>query len=160
MDILSKWAMIGCECLTNNAIYTNGQAIEGYGYGGYEKEKIAVMLMTGNGCLDVDKRYLHSTETIASPSLFVYTLPNIMLGEICIKHGFKGEQLCMVDTLPNETEIQFWVNDILQNRNMDACLCGWVDALEDKQTVHLLWIDKKKGYGFSAENLKAIFSSI
>lgn len=27
----------------------------------------------------------------ASPAVFVYTLPNIMLGQVAIKHGLKGE---------------------------------------------------------------------
>ena len=32
----------------------------------------------------------------ASPALFVYTLPNIVIGEICIRHHFKGENAFFV----------------------------------------------------------------
>lgn len=145
MDVLCKWAIIGAECLLKeNDLYV---------YEDIDKTKIAVVLMTSSGCLDVDKKYLASTETIASPALFVYTLPNIMLGEICIKHGFKGEQLCMMNEAPDAEELFFWVNDLLQNRNVDACLCGWIDAAEEKQEAYFIWVDKKKGAVFTKENL-------
>ena len=62
-----------------------------------DTNKVAVVLATAHGCIDVDKKYLDTIELSLAPHCFVYTLPNIMLGEICIRHGFKGEQLCMVD---------------------------------------------------------------
>lgn len=149
MDVLCKWATIGAECLLKEK--------EQYVYEGMDKTKIAVVLMTSSGCLDVDKKYLASTAAIASPALFVYTLPNIMLGEICIRHGFKGEQLCMMSEAPDVEELFFWVNDLLQHKGMDACLCGWVDAIEEKQDACFLWVDKKKGAAFTKENLALCF---
>lgn len=131
MDLLSKWAWLGAETLLKTA--------GGFRYDGYDKEKIAVVLATGNGCLSVDKKYQESIQSIPSPALFVYTLPNIMLGEICIRHGFKGEQLCMVQESFNTTELSFWVNDLFQNRGMEHCLLGWADATEDKHEVILFW---------------------
>ena len=131
MDVLCKWAMIGAEYLLKKE--------EGYIYQGIDKEKVAVVLITKNGCLDVDKKYLESTKTIASPALFVYTLPNIMLGEICIKHGFKGEQLCIVQDDFDKEELNFWVNDLLKNRGMEACVYGFVDASEYGVKVEMEW---------------------
>lgn len=132
MDMLCKWAMIGAEYLLKSD--------DAYLYEGIEKTKIAVVLMTKNGCLDVDKKYLETTKTIASPALFVYTLPNIMLGEICIKHGFKGEQLCFVSEEYDKNEIIFWVNDLMNNRGMEACLFGWVDASGSNVCVEMYWV--------------------
>ncbi len=145
MDLLCKWAIIGAECLLKEK--------EHYAYEAMDKTKIAVVLMTASGCLDVDKKYLASMESIASPALFVYTLPNIMLGEISIRHGFKGEQLCLMSDTPDAEELFFWVNDLLLHKNMDACLCGWINAVYEKQEVRLLWVDKKKGAAFTQENL-------
>lgn len=135
MDLLCKWAWLGAEALLKQE--------DGFRYDGCDKEKIAVVLMTRNGCLTVDKKYQESIASIASPALFVYTLPNIMLGEICIRHGFKGEQLCMVQESFNTAELSFWVSDLLKNRGMEHCLAGWVDATEDKQEVQLFWVSKK-----------------
>lgn len=132
MDLLSKWAWLGAEVLLKTT--------EGMRYDGLDKERIAVTLATRNGCRSVDKRYQESMQTIASPALFVYTLPNIMLGEICIRHGFKGEQLCLMQENFNQGELNFWVNDLFQNRQMEHCLSGWVDATEDRHEVYLSWI--------------------
>src|ERR1700744_1137470 len=73
MDMLCKWALVATEYLFSG----NGDI-----YAGINKDLIAVCLFTAHGSMDVDKRYLDSI-AIASPALFVYTLPNIMLGEIC-----------------------------------------------------------------------------
>lgn len=136
MDTLCKWAWIGTEYLLQSE---GGKFL----YEGIDKTKVAVVLMTNHGCLDVDKKYLHSTLSIASPALFVYTLPNIMLGELCIRHGFKGEQACLVSERFDSDELHFWVADLLLNRGMEACLCGWVDVLANEKDVCLFWITKK-----------------
>lgn len=135
MDVLCKWAIVGADALLQS---NNQSLIEGY-----DKTKIAVVLVTKQGCLEVDKRYLQSAQEIASPALFVYTLANIMLGEICIQYGFKGEQTCMVQDNFDTTELNFWVNDLMTNRGMDACLCGWVDANNSDKDVYLTWVTKK-----------------
>jgi hypothetical protein len=61
----------------------------------YRKERVGLVLSNSSSSLDTDLVY---TETIRdranyfpSPSVFVYTLPNIMNGEICIRHKFRGE---------------------------------------------------------------------
>ncbi len=150
MDVLSKWAWLGAEAL----LAENG----GYAYDGLDKTKIAVVLMTNHGCLDVDKKYQETLSTIPSPALFVYTLSNIMLGEICIRHGFKGEQLCLVSEQFDTEQIQFWVNDLLTNRGMDACLCGWVDAASDEHDICLFWVSRHNGsIPFNTETLQTIY---
>jgi hypothetical protein len=152
MDSLCKWAWLGAETLLTG----NGAQV----YEGTDKTRIAVVLMTGNGCLDVDKRFNETTATIASPALFVYTLPNIMLGEISIRHGFKGEQTCFVSEHFDTEEIFFCVNDLLQNRNTDACICGWVDVVNGNKDICLYWITKNsKGMEFSAANLSQLYKS-
>ncbi len=130
MDLLSRVAFLAAELLPA-------------GTAGPDKEKIAVALSTSSGCLDVDKKYNASRETLASPSLFVYTLPNIMLGEICIRHGFKGEQMTTVAEQPDIDWMLFYVNDLLANRHTDACLLGHAEATEQGIDVTLLWVSKK-----------------
>lgn len=134
MDILCKWAWAASETLL---IYNSTSLLENI-----DKEKVAVVLATADGCIEVDKRYSETTATIPSPALFVYTLPNIMLGEICIRHGIKGEQACIVNERFDSEELYFWVNDLLEKRGMDACLCGWVNATNKEQDICLFWITK------------------
>jgi hypothetical protein len=137
MDLLSKWAWLGAEALLKTT--------EGFRYDGQDREKVAVVLATRNGSLAVDKKYRESMQSIASPALFVYTLPNIMLGEICIRHGFKGEQLCMVQDHFNREELSFWTDDLFKHRGMTHCLGGWVDATENKHEVCLFWASADGG---------------
>ncbi len=134
MDKLCKWAWIGAECLLTNSNNTTGKP---------DPNKVAIVLGTTHGCIDVDKRYNESLP-MASPALFVYTLPNIMLGEICIRQGFKGEQLCTVNEEFDIPGLCFSVQDIMTHNDMDACLCGWVDVTEDRHDVCLFWVTKEK----------------
>ena len=147
MDKLCKWACAGAELLfSGDGLYKE-----------IDKNKIGIVLATSHGCLDVDKRYLDSIE-MPSPALFVYTLPNIMLGEICIRHGFKGSQLCMESEQFDAEEIYFTVNDLLENRGMDACLCGWADAAGDEHDVCLFWVVKgNSGDEFTPGAIQALF---
>jgi len=152
MDKLSKWAWLGAEGLLSSG--------DSQIYNQYDKEKIAVVLSTADGCISVDKKYKDSIATVPSPALFVYTLPNIMLGEICIRHGFKGEQACTVNEQLDAEQITFIVNDLLTNRGMDACICGWVNATDDKHDVCLFWVTKSAaGIGFTADTVNAIYKS-
>ncbi len=146
MDILSKWVWNGAEYLLRNP---DGS----FAYEGIEKTKIAVVLMTKNGSLDVDKKFQKSLETIPSPALFVYTLPNIMLGEICIRHGFQGAQSCLVSDSFDAEELVFYTSDLMIHRGMEACLCGWVDAVADATDVRLFWIARSGEIPFSASRL-------
>jgi hypothetical protein len=151
MDVLCKWAWLGAEYLL------------GYGddslYAGTSKEKTAVAFFTGTGCLDVDQRYRESMAAIPSPALFVYTLPNIMLGEVCIRHGFKGEQICMVQPGPDFNEICFYVSDMLAQTGMEACLCGWADASGSAADVCFFWVTKAPGNtAFTAANMKRLYN--
>ncbi len=152
MDLLCKWAWLGAEALLTD----EGNAV----YEGIDKNKVAVVLMTAHGCIDVDKKYLAGMQNIPSPALFVYTLPNIMLGEISIRHGFKGEQLCLVDEKFNTEELYFWVSDLLNNRGMDACLCGWADVYDMNKDICFFWVSRQDGgLSFTKEKLQQLYNN-
>jgi hypothetical protein len=86
MDNLCKLAVLATELLLRNTDFA----------GKYKPEDIAVIVSTANSSLDTDRRYWDSVVAGApSPSLFVYTLPNVMLGEICIRWVIKVENTCL-----------------------------------------------------------------
>lgn len=151
MDLLCKWAWLGAEILLRDG--------DGFVCDGWDKTKIGIVLSTAAGCFEVDKKYKESIASIPSPALFVYTLPNIMLGEICIKHGIKGEQACVVKDGFDADELFFLVDDLLRNRDMNACICGWVDATAESHDVNVCWVTKAtSGTVFSTETLQNIYS--
>jgi hypothetical protein len=148
MDKLCKWAIVAAECL-----FSGGNTI----YNDINNIKVAVALSTNHGCLDIDKKY-YDTIKVPSPALFVYTLPNIMLGELCIRHGFKGEQVCIVSGQFDATELYFAVQGFLKNSGMDACLCGWVDVTGEQYDVFLLWVTNGgKGLNFTPAILEQLY---
>ncbi len=152
MDPLCKWAWLGAEALLHTA--------DGYMYDGIDKTRIGLVIATSSGCLDVDKAYAASIADIASPALFVYTLPNIMLGEISIRHGLKGEQLCLVNETFDTAELDFVVNDMLNNRSMDACICGWADVNNGNYDVCLFWVTKENSNTpFTAQSIAQLYNT-
>jgi hypothetical protein len=149
MDVLCKWAWLGAEALLRTDE-------DGWLYEGLDKSRVAVVLHTTDGCLAADKRYAETLQTIPSPALFVYTLPNIMLGEICIRHGFTGEQLCQVTGGFDAEDLLNEVKDILLGGAMH-CLFGKIDALDDFHDVCLFWVDAERIRSVEAHHLQAIY---
>lgn len=149
MDKLCKWAWLGAEALVKD---TAGNWL----YEGLDKRNIAVVIATKDGCLEVDHRYADSMQDIPSPALFVYTLPNIMLGEICIRHGFTGEQLCEVQDEFDVDNMLFWVHDLLTQRGASHCLFGWADAAGDQHQVTLFWANLKALQNLTAAQLQSV----
>jgi hypothetical protein len=130
MDRLSKLGFIASEILLREV-----------------KDKapadIALVLSNSNSSLDTDLRYWDSVKTLPSPSLFVYTLPNIVAGEICIRHGIKGENLFFVSTQFDAVWITSYVNILLKSGKAKYCLAGWVDVLDDRADVFIYLTDRE-----------------
>jgi hypothetical protein len=146
MDLLSKAAFLAAYTVLPKEISE-------------DKSKVATVLSSKSGCLDVDKKFRESQADIASPALFVYTLPNIMLGEICIANGFKGEQMC---TLADEADFDwfdFYINDLIKNRGTEAALCGHIEATETGIEVVMAWVSKQiSNIPFNTQHLSTIFN--
>ncbi len=129
MDLLSKVAFLSAELLLKDQ---NRSSIP--------NERIATIISTKNGSLEVDKAFEQSRKEIASPALFVYTLPNIMLGEISIRNSFKGEQVCLITEDADDKIVPFYVDSLLKKDKISACLFGFVDAVQNKIEVKLNWL--------------------
>jgi hypothetical protein len=149
MDTLCKWAWLGAEALLRSP---DGEWL----FDGRDKQKIAVVIATKDGCLEVDQRYQDSMKDIPSPALFVYTLPNIMLGEICIRHGFTGEQLCQVQDTFDAEALLFWARELTASGNTTHCLFGWADAVSDHHHVSLFWADVEALKRLDIEQLQTV----
>jgi hypothetical protein len=125
MDRLSKLGFLAAEVLLSGLQKK------------YEASQLALVLSNSNSSLDTDLRYWDTVKTIASPSLFVYTLPNIVAGEICIRHGIKGESLFFVSPKFDAEWTASYVDLLLKNGKAKYCLAGWIDVLNDHTDVFL-----------------------
>ena len=151
MDNLSKLGWLASEILLK----------DGFRKEDYQPEKVGLVLANKNSSLDNDIKYWDSVGGIASPSLFVYTLPNIVIGEICIRNGFKGEHAFYIQENFDADFIAQQVNYLLDSDILDACICGWVDILGQDYKAVLFLVEKKtdgSSVVFSAENISDIFT--
>lgn len=95
------------------------------------KEDWAVVCFNSAGSLDDDRTYQATIQEadnyFPSPAVFVYTLANIVTGEIAIRHKIKGESSCYVAQKFQPGTILHAVNDVLQRTPARHVLTGWVD---------------------------------
>ncbi len=152
MDNLSKLGWLTSEILLK----------ESFDKEKYPQEEVGLILANANASLDSDQKYLKSVEDIASPALFVYTLPNIMTGEICIRNNFKGEDAFFVADKFDANFTANYVNQLLNDNTLQACICGWVDVIDEEYKAALFLIEKHTGTNgtlFNADNMNELFKS-
>lgn len=153
MDNLSKLGWLASEVLLKNS-YQKDQ---------YQPEEVGLVLANRNSSLDNDIKYFETAKEIASPSLFVYTLPNILIGEICIRNNFKGEHGFYIQDAFDADFIAGQVNYLLDNDILKACICGWVDVLDQDYKAVLYLVGKQPtdhSIPFSIKNINSIFETI
>ena len=152
MDNLSKLGWLATEILLKDSF--NATA--------YEPEAVGIVLSNASSSLDTDIKYYETAKDIASPALFVYTLPNIVIGEISIRHHFKGENAFFISDEFDAGFIEQYVSNLLNNNILQSCICGWVELLDDEYKTVLFLVEKDKaakGSLFTKENLNKIYQS-
>jgi len=102
----------------------------------------AVVLMNSASSLDDDRHYQTTIQDpdnyYPSPAVFVYTLANIVTGEIAIRHKIGGESSFYVfPSLAAETEQQMVRQTFEANPELTHIICGWVDYDEGKCDVRM-----------------------
>ncbi len=152
MDRLAKLGLLASELLIKGSSTKQD----------YHPNQIAVILSNAHASLDTDVRYLESTKTMASPSLFVYTLSNIVAGEICIRHGLKGENAFFVQASFDSNFMAQYVNQLLAETKTEMCLAGWVDVMGEHHDVFLYLAEKKRNGNaqeHTGEELQKLYQS-
>ena len=132
MDKLSGAGFLAAEVLTRK----------------YPVDKIpasakGIILSNRNASLETDRRYLEAVRKAPSPAIFVYTLPNIVVGEICIRHGIKGENAFFVTDGFDPGLLVPYVQETFKVSEMHACLAGWVDVMEHDHDVLLYLVERE-----------------
>ncbi len=125
MDVLSRLGFAASELLLNAEGERMAEA----------REDRAVVFFNRSSSICADKAYL---ETIAdkenyfpSPSLFVYTLPNIVTGEIAIRNHYHGETSFYVMDQRDEDMMGRVVQASFCDGMTKSILGGWLDYEDD-----------------------------
>ena len=113
-------------------------------------EERAIIFFNHSSSIASDRNYKESINDkdnyFPSPSIFVYTLPNIVTGEIAIRNHFHGETSFFI--LPDKDERL--MEEILQASCRDAqsksFLTGWIDYEDERHFEADLKIKKMRNY--------------
>ncbi|HNW16525.1 MAG TPA: 3-oxoacyl-ACP synthase [bacterium] len=111
MDMLSKLAFLAVEFIKNE---------------GFSEKDTAIIMTNANSTLDVDLKYTKSIDPdnyFPNPAFFVYTLPNVMIGEISIRHNLKGESV-FVSTENKDLEL---LENIAKTLEFKNCIAGFIE---------------------------------
>ena len=122
MDRLCKAGILGAEMLLKDYDFDHENVKADWG----------IILMNNASSLDNDRRY---QETIAednyypSPAVFVYTLANIVTGEIAIRHKIGGESSFYVMPEFDQKLMEEIIGQAFTtNPELTHIICGWVDV--------------------------------
>jgi hypothetical protein len=122
MDAMSKLGFLTAEILAENIHEFMKN---------YSPYECGILLSNSSSSLNTDFNYWNTFKQIPSPSTFVYTLPNAVNAEICIRHGFKGENLFFIADSFESSGVAKYANLLLDNGYLKFCLYGWVELLKD-----------------------------
>ena len=126
------------------------------------KENIGIVLSNKASSLDTDRKHQDSIKDknnyYPSPSVFVYTLPNIMIGEISIRHKVKGESVFFVSEKFNETLLEQYLTSLMTNKKSSHVLCGWIDFDANKYEAFMYLVAEEGNYKYSKEFIKNIYT--
>lgn len=114
----------------------------------YDPSRVGVILQNSNSTIDTDTKYVDTIKDklnyFPSPAVFVYTLPNVMIGEICIRNKFQGENTCFISENFDPGFITEYVNELFNTGKIDACITGYADYIEGNYKAVMFLVEKIK----------------
>ena len=121
MDILSRLAFVAAEKLSEEFSLPLREC-----WGGF-----SLILFNHSSSMVSDRQFLSTisgAEFFPSPSVFVYTLPNIAAGEIAIRHHLQGETSFYILPDKDEAMMRQILEASLLGTNTKTVISGWIDA--------------------------------
>jgi hypothetical protein len=138
MDPMSKLAFLSAEILLKDMEVTSR----------YPLEEIGMILLNASSSLETDEKHQESISDhgnyFPSPSVFVYTLPNIMTGEIAIRHKIKGENAVIISEKLDAQTIFQVVDELFSQKRVSCCITGWVEAYHDRLSSCLMLVENEE----------------
>jgi len=140
MDILSKLGFLASEMLLQDSMNRF-----------IEREDVVIIYFNRSSSLYVDMQYQktiqNNNDYYPSPSLFVYTLPNIVTGEIAIRNKFMGETIFYICENFDFEKMMNTVEDIFIDKTFTQALVGWIEASDNIFEVKMYLIERDDKLG-------------
>ena len=129
MDVLSRLGFL----LTERLVGSDENRFQ-------PREDRAVLVFSREGCVANDRNYVATMKDFPSPSLFVYTLPNIVAGEIAIRNKYAGETSAFVLEKYDEKAIFELVRQAFQDPVTQSAVVIWADCPSDTEWDARGWL--------------------
>lgn len=128
-----------------------------------DDNNIALLLSNRSSSLDTDRTYQKSIQDkenyYPSPAVFVYTLPNICIGEISIKYKLFSENSFFIFDSFNASHLLDYSNSLFSTKKAKDVLCGWVDFDNDKYEAFLYLVGDSGTIKHDIKNIKTLYNS-
>lgn len=135
MDSLSKLGFLAAEVLLHDC-KLNEQHLA---------EKVGIIIGNSSSTLLMDTKHQETLNNKAayfpSPANFVYTLPNILTGEICIRHKIQGENAMFISSKFDAEMIATYLEKLFDDKKITACLAGYIEINQESYEAFLALID-------------------
>lgn len=153
MDNLSKLAFLAADILLKNESLN----IE-------EENNIAIVFSNKASSLDTDRKHQESIQNkesyYPSPAVFVYTLPNICIGEISIKYKLYSENSFFIFDNFNAEHLFNYSNSLLSSNKAKQVLCGWVEFdSENKYEAFLYLVSEEGALKHNKQNIITLYNT-
>ncbi|WP_255452767.1 hypothetical protein [Aquimarina sp. RZ0] len=125
-------------------------------------EDTALVFSNRASSLDTDRKHQHTIEDreqfFPSPAIFVYTLPNIIMGEISIRNNMKSENAFFVTETFQPHFISNYSEILMNTGKASSVICGWVDLDSNKYDVFLALLSTKGIRRLTKEELSKLYN--
>ncbi|QEE48604.1 3-oxoacyl-ACP synthase [Flavobacterium alkalisoli] len=147
MDNLSKLSFLAAELLLKDG----------------DNENTALLFANASSSLDTDVKFNDSISDkdnyFPSPAVFVYTLPNICLGEISIKHKLYTENSFFIFDAFNPEFFANYAAVLLNTDKAAKVLCGWVEFLNDEYKAFMYLVSDNGTIEHTPQNIQTLYLS-
>ena len=100
-----------------------------------EREDRAIVLVNRSASLAADRKYEETIQEgenyFPSPADFVYTLPNIVTGEIAIRHHYHGETTFLVVAERDNSMLDCLIAQAFADPMTQSVLGGWLECTDE-----------------------------
>lgn len=152
MDNLSKLAFLAAEVLLKNEGLNDTE------------NNIALVFSNAASSLDSDRKHQAAIENddayFPSPAVFVYTLPNICLGEISIKHKLYSENSFFIFDRFSAENLWLYSNSLLYSKKAEKVLCGWIDFDKNKYEAFVYLVAKNGKTENNTEEITRLYYTL
>ncbi|WP_117584386.1 beta-ketoacyl-[acyl-carrier-protein] synthase family protein [Neotamlana sedimentorum] len=153
MDKLSQLAFLAADVLLQHENISEEN-----------QENIALVMGNKASSLDTDRKHQDSIQDKASyypsPAVFVYTLPNIMLGEISIKYKLYSENSFFVFENFKTNYFYNYTQSLIDDKKADKILCGWVNVDDEDYEAFLYLVTPNGNLQHTEQQINTLYNEL